>query len=155
MRIKLLTGLFLLVIISTIFFSCSGEKKRENPFYTEMDQRTRTRFKQYMIIGKKLYLQHCANCHGQNGEGLEQLIPPLAKSDYMMDRIDRTVCEIRSGIQGEITVNGITYSQEMPANRELRALEIAEITTFIANSWGNERGLISAKNAEEFLRNCN
>ncbi len=144
----------LLLFSGTLLFGCSSNTKEKSDFYEAMDHRTRTRFRQYMILGKGLYQQHCANCHGQEGEGLERLIPPLAKSDYLMAEIDRAVCQITNGMKGEIVVNGVTYNQEMPANKELRALEIAEITTYIANSWGNQRGLISSKNVQEFLRNC-
>ncbi len=139
---------------SCLMFDCSSSTKEKSDFYEAMDQRTRTRFKQYMILGKGLYKQHCASCHGQEGEGLERLVPPLAKSDYLMAEIDRAVCQIPGGIKGEITVNGIKYNQEMPANKELRTLQIAEIITYVTNSWGNQRGLISSRNVEEFLKNC-
>lgn len=139
---------------SCLLVDCSSSTKEKSDFYEAMDHRTRTRFKQYMIFGKGLYKQHCANCHGQEGEGLERLIPPLAKSDYLMAEIDRAVCQIPNGLNGEITVNDLTYNQKMPGNKELRALEIAEIVTYITNSWGNQRGLISSKNVAEFLRSC-
>ena len=103
---------------------CSSKKKEKSDFYEAMDQRTRTRFKQYMSLGRGLYNQHCANCHGMDGEGLEQLIPPLAKSDYLMEQIDRAVCQIPNGVTGEIKVNGVVYNQEMPPNKELRALRL-------------------------------
>ena len=144
----------LVFIVSTSLINCTRDRKDENPFVESMDSRTKTRYKQYMIAGKLLYLQHCANCHGEEGEGLAQLIPPLAKSDYMMTEIDRTVCQIHNGANGDMKVNGVVYNQEMPGNKELRALEIAEIVTFITNSWGNEKGLISARNVEEFLNSC-
>ncbi len=149
-----LSLLSLLFFSCSIFFDCSQNKKAPNEFVEVMDQRTKTRFRQYMILGKRLYLQHCANCHGESGEGLEKLIPPLAESDYLMAEIDRSVCQIRYGVNGEIVVNGTLYNQEMPANQELRVLEIAEIVTFITNSWGNERGLISARQVEEFMSHC-
>lgn len=34
--------------------------------------------------GAMLYEKHCANCHGDQGEGLEELIPPLAQADALM-----------------------------------------------------------------------
>jgi len=112
------------------------------------------RFRQYMINGQRLYNQHCLNCHGLNGEGLEQLIPPLAKSDYLMADIDRAICQVRFGRVGEIIVNGRTFNQPMPENKKLRALEIAEIITYVTNSWGNQSGFISVKDAEKSLNGC-
>ena len=33
--------------------------------------------------GERLYVQHCSGCHGEQGQGLGTLIPPLAGSDYL------------------------------------------------------------------------
>ena len=144
----------LVFIVSTSLINCTTDRKDENPFVESMDSRTKIRYKQYMIAGKRLYRQHCANCHGQEGEGLAQLIPPLAKSDYLMEDIGRVVCQIRNGAVGEMVVIGKTYNQEMPANKELRALETAEIITYIANSWGNQNGLVSARMVGKFINGC-
>ena len=119
-----------------------------------MDSRTKLRFRQYMVQGKSLYLQHCANCHGQNGEGLAKLMPPLAKSDYLMADVERAACLIRHGLEGPIQVNGEEFNQRMEAHTELKDLQIAEIVTFITNSWGNENGLFSSKQATITFQNC-
>ena len=145
--------------LAVIFFASSVqlnciEEKKNNPFVQAMDSRTKIRYKQYMITGKRLYLRECANCHGNEGEGLAQLIPPLARADYLLEDIERAACEVRHGINGKIVVNDTPYDQEMPANPKLRALEIAEIITYITNSWGNEKGLISARDVGIFLNNC-
>ncbi len=144
----------LIFFLSTFFLNCNRERKKENQFVEAMDSRTKIRYRQYMVIGKRLYKQHCANCHGENGEGLEQLYPPLAKSDYLMEDVERAICQIRYGIEGEITVNGISYNQKMAGHDDLRPLNIAEIITFITNSWGNEKGLVSAKDVEQVLSRC-
>ena len=137
-----------------IFLNCSQNKKEPNEFVEAMDHRTKIRFRQYMIQGKKLYQRHCANCHGQEGEGLALLHPPLSKSDYLIQDIERSVCQMRNGLAEEIVVNGKTYNQKMPPNKELRALEIAEIMTYITNSWGNEKGMTSSKEVEKILNKC-
>lgn len=112
------------------------------------------KLKQYQIQGRSLYLQHCSNCHQPDGEGLERLYPPVAGSDYMTARIDGTICLIRHGISGEIMVNGQSYNNPMPANSELSTLQIAEITTYLFNSWGKEEGIITRNAVENSLKNC-
>ncbi|GAA5042913.1 hypothetical protein GCM10011506_45860 [Marivirga lumbricoides] len=112
------------------------------------------KFAKYMVAGKQLYTTHCSNCHQESGQGLGKLYPPLAKSDFMMQNVNRTACLIKNGIKGEIIVNNITYNQEMPALEELTNLEVAEIATYIYNSWGNERGFVTVKEVETSLSNC-
>ncbi|MEO1097143.1 MAG: cytochrome c, partial [Bacteroidota bacterium] len=63
-------------------------------------------------------------------------------------------CNIRNGLNGPITVNGIEYNQAMSANYNLTPLEIAEITTYMYNSWGRSDGLISVLEVEKYLKNC-
>jgi mono/diheme cytochrome c family protein len=112
------------------------------------------KFAKYMIQGKQLYTTHCSNCHQENGDGLGKLFPPLAKADYMLDNIPRSICVIKNGLKGEIKVNGRTYNQAMPALDRLTNLEIAEISSYIYNSWGNEKGMIELETVEESLSNC-
>ena len=55
-------------------------------------------------------------------------------------------------MEGEIIVNGITYNQKMPALDYLTDLEIAQITTYLYNIWGNKKGVIRAKDVNEYLK---
>lgn len=37
-----------------------------------------------MARGKSLYGVYCQSCHGDQGQGVESVFPPLVKSDYLM-----------------------------------------------------------------------
>ncbi len=107
--------------------------------------------KQYAVEGQQLYLNHCSNCHQEDGTGLRQLIPPLAAADYMLGNIENTIRIIKYGQKGEIVVNGQTFNQPMPANMKLTNLEIAQISTYIYNVWGNKSGLIDLEKVKSAL----
>lgn len=102
-----------------------------------------------------MYQQHCINCHQEDGTGLGKLIPPLSGADYMLDNIARTACLIKYGMDGEIIVNGQDYNQPMPANEQLTDIEVAQILTYITNSWQNEEGYFSVKEVSTYLDSCN
>lgn len=106
----------------------------------------------YAIPGKTLYENNCANCHQSNGTGLGKLIPPLRDADYFKGNVHRTVWIIRNGQKGEITVNGQIYNQPMPPNSQLKPLEIAQITTYLYNIWGNSEGVITSSEVENYLK---
>ncbi len=112
------------------------------------------RFQQYMVQGEMLYKRHCANCHQADGSGLKRLIPPLVNADYMLQDVSRTVCIIKYGMEGQVLVNGIDYQQPMPANEALKNIEIAQIATFIYNSWGHQKGYIPIQEIETSLSTC-
>lgn len=104
--------------------------------------------------GKLLYEQHCWGCHGKNGEGLELLIPPLAKADMLLNAGPSVACWIRNGMQGKIIVNGKEFENVMPANKKLNETEITNICNFILNSWGNKHEYISLEQVKQQLENC-
>ena len=112
------------------------------------------KFQQYFVEGQQLYLKNCSNCHQKDGTGLGRVYPPLAHSDFMDNNFDEVACLIKKGRRGALTVNGDEYVQAMPGVVSLTELEIAEITTYIYNSWGHEKGLIEVKQVSQSLQPC-
>ena len=85
--------------------------------------------------GKLLYDDFCVRCHLPNGLGESGLVPPLANADFLED-IKSTVHSIKYGIHGPIIVNGVEYNGSM-SPMGLEDDEVADVTNFILNSWGN------------------
>lgn len=113
-----------------------------------------TRFKQYYVHGQQLYVKHCSNCHQVDGSGLRRVYPPLNTSDYMTKNFEEVVCMIRYGRSGEMFVNGKEYNHPMYGVSSLTDIEVAEITTYIYNTWTHERGLLEVKDASSILAAC-
>lgn len=101
-----------------------------------MSQFQDTELKQSMKRGNEIYSDFCITCHLQKGEGVPYTFPPLANSDYLMQNRENSIRAIKYGLQGEITVNGITYNSSM-ADLGLEDEEIADVMNYISNSWGN------------------
>lgn len=132
----------------------SSQREKDINIPEGLDRRDELRFKQYLIAGKQLYLAQCSNCHQPGGEGLGALYPPLAKSDYLAQNLSKSVCMIKNGASGPMTVNGVEYNMVMPGVPQLTPLEIAEITTYIGNKWGNKIGFVQVNDVEKILQNC-
>lgn len=103
------------------------------------------------LQGRNLYLEHCANCHLDEGQGLRRLIPPLAGSDYLREQPQAVVRGIRYGMEGPMRVNGVTYDQPMPGNVELSEFQIVNIVNYINQAWGNDYGSITVEQTREWL----
>lgn len=73
----------------------------------------------------------------------------------MSSRRQDVICLIKNGIQGEIIVNGKSYNKPMPPLPRLTDLEIAEIATYIYNTWTHQDGLIEVKEVSRTLSQCN
>ena len=92
--------------------------------------------------GKVLFAGTCSTCHQPDGQGLPGVFPPLAKSSVLKATPKRIVDIVLHGLNGPITVNGSDYTSVMPPMAQLTDDEIANIGTFVLNSWGNPGGRI-------------
>ena len=113
-----------------------------------------TKLKQYKVQGEELYLKYCSNCHQVSGKGLGLVYPPLDVSDFVDDNPEAVICLMENGIKGEIVVNGESFNQPMPGMPQLTDLEIAEIATYLYNSWDREEGIIEVNDVTAIIRKC-
>lgn len=89
-------------------------------------------------IGKATFGRICAACHQQTGQGIPGTFPPLAKSDYLASAPkEKVIGHVLHGLQGPVTVNGMTYNGQMPPMQFLTDEEIAGALSFARASWGN------------------
>jgi nitrite reductase (NO-forming) len=102
---------------------------------------------QQIAAGKDLFAGTCSTCHQANGQGLPGVFPPLAGSSVLKAEPKRIVSIMLHGLSGKITVNGKDYDSVMPPMSQLRDDEVANIGTFVLNSWGNPGGRITAEEA--------
>jgi len=128
---NLVLAIFVGMLIGII--SCSGEKYPQ---------------------GKIYYEHYCASCHGENGEGLKTLIPPLANADFLEKHTADLPCIIVNGIKEPIVVNGVEYNQPMEGIPNLKPDEITNIINYIGTSWGNNLPFVKPKEVREALSNC-
>ena len=138
-----------LLIIGLFVASCSPKASNEANTLAQISDPEVLKF---AIPGKELYENYCANCHQKDGTGLGKLIPPLRDADYFKADIHRTVWIMKHGKDGEIVVNGQVYNQAMPANPNLSPLDLAQIATYLYNSWGMSEGVIDAPRVEGYLK---
>lgn len=72
----------------------------------------------------------------------------------MDQHFEEVICIMRNGVRGELLVNGKKYNKEMKGIPSLTELEIAEIATYIYNSWEHQRGIIEIPIVESALKKC-
>ncbi len=109
-------------------------------------------FEQSISDGKMIYEDFCIQCHLNNGTGIEGVYPPLNKSDYLLENIDKSIYSIKYGLKGEIIVNGIKYNGVM-INQGLEDDEIADVMNYMTNSWDNNLNIqITEKRVNELKK---
>ena len=127
-------------LLLTILIACQSEDKIE--------------FARYYTSGTVIYQGKCQNCHGDKGEGLSALIPPLTDSAYLKANKQQLACMVKYGLNKPIKVAGKAFYSQMPLN-DLPPVEIAEVLTYITNSFGNKMGVVTTQMVEDNLKGCN
>jgi len=102
-----------------------------------------------MQAGWAIYVDECSACHMRNGEGVPRLIPALKRDPAVQQ--DSAVSLIRvvvQGAQSTQTMHAVT-GPAMPAlGWKLSDEQVADVVTFIRNSWGNAAPAVSASDVK-------
>jgi nitrite reductase (NO-forming) len=95
--------------------------------------------------GKQVYAGLCFACHQADGNGLQPVFPPLAKSDYMLADRERAIRLVLKGVTGPMVVNGKKYDSAMPPQEGvLTDAQVADVLTYVFNAWGNQGDAFTA-----------
>jgi len=103
--------------------------------------------------GKSTYHSKCAQCHGDNGEGIKTLTPPLFKADLPIQQFDSLACWIKYGMNHPIKVNGIVYDQPMYPN-ELDEIQTANVINFMCQEFWEKDTCINSIWVKEKWKTC-
>jgi nitrite reductase (NO-forming) len=95
--------------------------------------------------GKAVYMQTCFVCHQPGGLGVPGQIPPLAGSDFLANNKEDAIRAVVIGRNGETIVNGRTFRGTMIPLNYLTDDQIANVLTYVRNSWGNAGDAVNVK----------
>ncbi len=98
--------------------------------------------------GKKVFDSVCLACHMANGTGVPGMYPPLAKTEWVNGDKKRLIQVTIQGLSGKIEVNGVTYNNIMPPNSHLSDQEIADVLTYVRQSFGNDAGEVTVEEVQ-------
>lgn len=87
-------------------------------------------------LGAGVFTNNCQACHQENGEGVPDAFPPLAKSDYLNGDKIRAIKTVTGGLETKLIVNGHEFNGVMPG-WSLSDEDIANVLTYVYNTWGN------------------
>ena len=95
--------------------------------------------------GEKIYKQYCLSCHQADGSGVSQLNPPLKNTTYVLGEESKLIHIVMNGFSDGVEINGEAYTNPMPPfGASLKDQEIADVLTYVRNSFGNKASEISA-----------
>lgn len=124
---KIFGTLSLIIPVSVILFA----QAKPTPLKASVDR------------GKKVYEISCIACHLPEGTGVPGINPPLVKTPYVLGDKTKLINIVLKGLEGPIKVNGEEYNNMMPAQAQLTDQEVADVLTYVRNSFGNKAPAIT------------
>ena len=101
--------------------------------------------------GAKIYEQHCADCHGDRGEGAVGAFPALAANRAVVLHVPANL--IRAVLSGGYlpATRGNPRPYGMPPfSHVLDDSDIAAVLSYIRSSWGNDASPVSALEVQQY-----
>jgi mono/diheme cytochrome c family protein len=98
-----------------------------------------------MANGQKVYRSACVACHEVDGSGSPRVYPPLPGNANLQSAIAASTLRIILDGAQTLTTPRAPNTGSMPAYAgKLSDEEIADVTTYIRNSWGNSASAVTA-----------
>lgn len=93
--------------------------------------------------GQKIYSTYCLACHQADGSGVPGLNPPLIKTKWVLGDKKKLITVILKGMDEPIEVDGEEYNNVMASHAFLKDQEVADVLTYIRNSFGNKASVVT------------
>ena len=101
-----------------------------------------------MESGKKVYQAYCQSCHMENGAGVPRMNGPLIGSKYVAGDKEKLISIVLHGSAAFANDPARTYQNIMPSLANLTDQEIADVLTYIRNSFNNKGSEITAEEVQ-------
>jgi mono/diheme cytochrome c family protein len=104
-----------------------------------------------MARGAGLYAEHCAECHGDNGEGAFPAYPALARNPSVSAPLAANAIKavLHGGYAPVTSANPRPYGMP-PFFGTLRDADVAAVLTYVRASWGNGGAPVSTLDVERY-----
>jgi mono/diheme cytochrome c family protein len=102
-----------------------------------------------MERGKKVYEATCLACHQANGSGVPNLNPPLKKTKWVLGDKATLIKVVLNGMNEEVEINGRYFENTMPPQSALKDEQIADVLTYVRNSFGNKADAITPEDVKK------
>ncbi|NYT35378.1 cytochrome c [Allopusillimonas soli] len=119
---------------------------KDIPAHKTEDKRREAISADTMTRGKGIYMDQCMGCHMADGRGQKHAFPPLADSPPIQAAKPQTL------IQVVLTGDHMADPPELPTGLAMPGFDwklddqqVADVLTYVRNSWGNQAPAVSAE----------
>jgi Cytochrome c, mono- and diheme variants len=99
--------------------------------------------------GKAVYAANCLTCHQPDGSGVPMMNPPLIKTKWVLGDKSVLINQVLKGSKNTVEIDGDTFHNTMPAQAHLSDEQIADVITYVRNSFGNKASAVSVTQVKQ------
>nr|WP_294796362.1 cytochrome c [uncultured Mucilaginibacter sp.] len=130
-----IAGVLLVIIFSVWAGNSKAQAKKPAP--------TRSISAVTLSKGKAVYTNTCLPCHMADGGGVPRMNPPLAATTYVLGDKAKLIDIVLNGFSEDVEIDGQRYSNTMPPQAQLTDAQIADVLTYVRNSFGNKASTVT------------
>lgn len=93
--------------------------------------------------GEKVYTKVCLPCHMADGGGVPNMNPPLIQTSYVLGDKTKLIRIVLYGMNERVPIDGDYYSNNMAPHNDLTNQQIADVLTYVRNSFGNKASAVT------------
>jgi mono/diheme cytochrome c family protein len=140
-----------LTAIARYLKSLPGDRRRDGEPWQYQEVSAATRLD---TPGAHTYVTRCASCHGLDGKGQSEWMPPLAGATSVLAKESASAINITLNGSQRVVAAGVPDAYRMPALREqLSDQQIAEVLTFVRGTWGNQGSAVEPQAVSKLREN--
>lgn len=102
--------------------------------------------------GERIFTARCANCHMEDGNGLQKLIPALNSSQIIKNDVQKTICMILNGVNADSLGTKEIY---MPAYPKMKDVELTNLINYLQEKFNAQKHEYNVDNIKKWRKECN
>jgi len=118
-------------------------QKKTAPTKTTTKATASSSLKSTMQRGELVYKSVCLTCHQADGGGVPRMNPPLIKTKWVLGDKTKLITLMLKGMNEPIEIEDEEYHNPMPPHAQLSDQQIADVLTFVRNSFGNKASAVT------------
>ena len=108
-----------------------------------------------LLKGKAVYDNYCLPCHMSNGKGAPGMNPPLTGTKWVLGNKERLIKVVLQGLSEPVEIQGEIYQNIMASHSFLSDQQIADVLTFVRQSFGNNASDIKPEEVTNVRKSIN
>jgi len=100
------------------------------------------------LPGEKVFKKYCISCHQADGGGVPHMNPPLINTSFVLGDKEDLIKIVLNGLKN-VKVEDESYTNPMPPLKALKDQEIADVLTYVRNSFGNKASAVTVAEVKE------